>query len=172
MSVHKRAQLVALDMGEEKLTAEIILGTQKFFKLTNPMIKSLDSNDRHLRGLYPDISMEVFNIIETVSRKRMTDEEFVDVVMNNHFTEEEIQMIFNAFVSRFKPSKSDKEGKDSKDETKTVSPMKNDSSKKVKKEKQIPAGDILKKVEQVKTKEDMYSVLKEAGLIGLPGANN
>jgi AAA domain len=166
LSVHKRAQLIALNMGEETLTPEIILETEKFFKLTNPILKTLDSNDRHLRGLYPDVSMEVFDIIETVSKRKITDEEFVDVVMNGHFTEEEIQMIFNAFVSRIKPSKTDgnKPVTESDfDQTNTDS-----QSKQAKNKNHSSSGEILDKVKQVKNKEDLYNALKESGVIGLP----
>jgi AAA domain len=159
MAVHKRAQIIAMDTDEEQITPEIIHATGEYFQLTAAMIDSLDSRNEHLRAQYPDISMGVFDIIETVSTKRMTEREVVNLVMNGHYTDEEIVMIFNAFVSRLKPVVKD-EKKDSPSGAQDKTP------KKGTKEKSAPTGDIIEKLSKAKTLEERYQMLKDSGLIG------
>jgi len=164
LAIHIRAQVMAMDSGEEKITPELIYGTAKYFQLTDNMISALDSGKEELISAYGDLSMRAFNLIESVYAKKPSDQEIVGLVMNNNFSQEEVVMILKTIMERnLKFMKHDKDAKDNSKSKKSTKPVK---------VKEPVTGDLIEKVKNATSVDGIYEALKNAGMVGLDGKLN
>lgn len=163
LAIHIRAQVMAMDSGDERITPELIYETAKYFQLTDNMINALDSGKEELISEYADLSMRAFNLIESVYTKKLSDKEIVDLVMNNNFSQDEVVMILKALMERnLKFMKHNNEAKDNSRRAK----VKNRKKDKV---KEPLKGDLIEKVKNATSAEELYETLKKTGIVGFDG---
>jgi len=162
LAIHIRAQVMAMDSDEERITPESIYEARKYFQFTDPMISALGSGKQELIFEYPDLSMRAFNLVDSVSSKKLTDKEVVDLVLNSDFSKEEVVMIFNALLKKKLGVEKDKQSpKD------TGRPPKKNDKTKTKAPK--PTGDLLDAIGNKTTAEELYEAMKNHGVTDIEG---
>lgn len=162
LSIHNRAQIIAMDRDVEKLTPEFIYEAKEYFQFTNNMIDALNSEKNELISQYPDLSMKAYNLIEFASTRKLTNKEIVHTVLESDLTKEEIVVVFSSLIKK-KTGKAELEG--------TMDGVSHRPKKdKVSKQKGHKAtGDLIEKIEGKTSADELYETMKRSGMIGLDG---